>query len=448
MQVTQQFYDGLGRHIQTKQEAGYSSTVRTIVSDTRYDGLGRVTQQKPAALCSRGERHRLGRLPAGAEQRDALDDEQLRCAGRPSLVTTPDGKQTAHRYGVEASGLQWHDTTDPRLHRSQQRYDSLGRRVAVLELRNSCGNYWGYSCATNQPEWAVDATTTYSYDELDQLTRVTDAKGNQTSLSYDSLGRKTAMTEPNMGTWLYRYDPDGNLLRQTDSKGQRICFTYDALDRLTGKHQRSDDACPTNPSVYASYSYDAGTNGRGHRTGMSVTGGATTSWTYDARGRVSTASHTVPGLSGARLFSWHYNSADDVTRLTYPSVSGNAEVVTYGYDSTGRQANVCISGAGCYAQGAEYDALNQPTLRVYGNGLRDTRSYTNAMARLSRLQVGPSTTTPGSIFDRSYAYDTVGNVQQITDHRSGGVPTQSYAYDHRDRLTSWTLGSTTQRYAY
>ncbi len=55
----------------------------------------------------------------------------------------------------------------------------------------------------------MDATTTYQYDALDQLTRVTDTAGNVTEIQYDSLGRKSnllnpnkpAMRDPDMGNW-------------------------------------------------------------------------------------------------------------------------------------------------------------------------------------------------------------------------------------------------------
>jgi RHS repeat-associated protein len=42
----------------------------------------------------------------------------------------------------------------------------------------------------------------------------------------------------------------------------------------------------------------------------------------------------------------------------------------------------------------------------------------------------------------------VGNVKTITDNTTAPIPSQSYTYDHRDRLTTWTLGSTTQTYTY
>jgi RHS repeat-associated protein len=50
------------------------------------------------------------------------------------------------------------------------------------------------------------------------------------------------------------------------------------------------------------------------------------------------------------------------------------------------------------------------------------------------------------VSDRSYNYD-VGNVTAITDNKSA-ANSQTYAYNHRDRLTSWMLNGATQSYTY
>jgi len=62
---------------------------------------------------------------------------------------------------------------------------------------------------------------------------VTDALNNGTSLTYDSLGRKTVLQDPDMGTWHYAYDPVGTLNSQTDALGVATSFSYDKLKRLT-----------------------------------------------------------------------------------------------------------------------------------------------------------------------------------------------------------------------
>ncbi|MCB9140145.1 MAG: hypothetical protein H6642_17535 [Caldilineaceae bacterium] len=52
-------------------------------------------------------------------------------------------------------------------------------------------------------------------------------------------GRKTAMTDPDMGSWSYAYNNVGSLTRQQDGNGNWIYLEYDNLHRLTGKRQDS-----------------------------------------------------------------------------------------------------------------------------------------------------------------------------------------------------------------
>jgi RHS repeat-associated protein len=451
VRTTRMYYDGLGRQIATKVEAQGTAPFQSIATFTRYDGLGQVTHQSQPMYVTEGDQaafdgytnwSSLSGVRWTVNAYDAL--------GRVTSVTTPDSQVSRSFYGRDATtGLLVHDTVDANRHRVQRRFDTLGRMTNVLELTGNCATYWGYSCGgAFTATWAVGATTTYAYSPLDLLTTVTDAKANQTTMSYDSLGRKTAMTDPDMGAWSYVYDANGNLTRQTNAKGQRLCFYYDALDRLTGKHNRTDNNCPQpGTSLAASYAYDAGTNGKGRRTSMSTSDGTGTTWTYTVRGQIASAVHTVGGMTGSWTFNWQYDSADRLKQITYPTASSGTETVVYGYDAAWRQQSVCISSGGCYAQAGTFDALNQPTSLTLGNNLRHTFTYSNPMARLSRLQVGTSTAL-GSIFDRSYGYDNVANVTSITDNQSGGIAAQTYGYDERDRLTRWTLGSTTQTYAY
>src|SRR5262249_20877990 len=48
-------------------------------------------------------------------------------------------------------------------------------------------------------------------DARGRVGKIQDANGNVTTIVYDGLGRKTQMTDPDMGTWSYGYDPNGNL---------------------------------------------------------------------------------------------------------------------------------------------------------------------------------------------------------------------------------------------
>jgi len=108
--------------------------------------------------------------------------------------------------------------TDPDGGKKTEGKDCLGRVKRVIEYSESGELY-----------------TDYQYNAAGDLLTVTDAMGNVTSMSYDSLGRKIGMIDPDMGSWHYIYDANGNLITQTDANGDTITFSYDKLNRVTGK---------------------------------------------------------------------------------------------------------------------------------------------------------------------------------------------------------------------
>src|SRR5439155_14256378 len=107
---------------------------------------------------------------------------------------------------------------------------------------------------------------TYQYDVLGNLLSVTDAKGNQSTMQYDTLSRKTSMHDPDMGNWTYAYDAAGNLAQQTDAKSQAIYFRYDMLNRRAQKDYGTQKPLGSGDVMYI---YDAVTsNGKGRLTGV------------------------------------------------------------------------------------------------------------------------------------------------------------------------------------
>lgn len=242
--TTEQFYDGLGRQIQTKQES--LDFAQMIVTDKVYDGLGHVTQlSQPRYVNESGS---VSPYPFFYYTTPSPDPNIMRwttttydALGRPSVITAPDGSYSTHFYGLtyEGSLLRgYHHLVDANRHiPNSSRTDEFGRLVKVYEYSGNCGGLAGYGCggSYNTP-YAPYAITTYNYSELDQLKQVTDNAGNITTLNYDSLGRKTAMGDPDMGVWSYNYDVAGNLIQQTDFKQQRLSFAYDNLNRLTVKN--------------------------------------------------------------------------------------------------------------------------------------------------------------------------------------------------------------------
>jgi len=276
----------------------------------------------------------------------------------------------------------------------------------------------------------------------DNLTSVTDAAGNESSMAYDMLGRKTAMHDPDMGDWDYAYDAVGNLTHQDDAKHQRLCFYFDELNRLKGKlYWTNGSACPTEPTPFTvSYGYDAGTNGQGRRTSMADPSGSA-SWTYDIRGRVTSETKVIAGVGGGTFAtSWQYDAADRMRAMVYPANNSGAagETVTTTYDAAGRVRT--LAGSSAYVGDTTYNALGQVMQRRLGSAgspvLTSDYAYLPNNYRLQRIKTGTSAPFD-SLQKLEYTYDAVGNVGTIVDHKvAGGAQTQAFAYDALDRLVS------------
>lgn len=272
---------------------------------------------------------------------------------------------------------------------------------------------------------ALYATTTYAYDLMNRLTQVTDNAGNTIVMAYDWLGRKTDLTDPDLGHWIYLWDQAGNLKYQKDALTQKTCLYYDGLNRLLGKmYVAGGTACPGNPTYNVAYTYDAGTNGKGRRTGMSDASG-TTAWVYDKQGRVTSQTNTFTGQT-ALTTSWTYDAMNRPLSMTYPD--GENIALTY-------NAQNQIATLGARVTASNYNAANQLTSLTLGNGAITTYTYNTQNLRLTNL------TTSASIQNLSYQYDNAGNIKTITDAIRS--ETSTFNYDDLNRLTSFNLSGAT-----
>ncbi|MEP7199185.1 MAG: hypothetical protein ABI874_05135, partial [Chloroflexota bacterium] len=396
-------YNGLGQTMQSQAPDDTSGYV--IVTNQRYNALGKVERASlPHSIAAT-----FGAFQSG--DWNALDSQASSTTtydafARPLVLTNPDDTQTRHAYGMDTdwnlgytpTGLLWHRVTDANNHIQDDVQDALGRLVKVREFNGNCYLSVINPCNGAIP-YQVYAQTNYAYDVLGNLTSVTDAANNVTTLTYDALSRKRTMTDPDMGYWQYNYDSASNLISQTDAKGQTITFVYDALNRLTNKNYPANSGM-TN----IAYGYDAGVNGKGNRTSM-TDGSGSASWTYDARGRVTSESKTING-AGTFVTTMSYDAADRMRTLTYP----DGEIVTSGYSNArGLFNSLATSLGGNYINSTSYNALGLPMAQTAGNSVTTNDGYNPSNYRLTQIQVG------GTLLNMQYAYDNVGNVSRITD---------------------------------
>jgi YD repeat-containing protein len=273
---------------------------------------------------------------------------------------------------------------------------------------------------------------------------VTDHNSNVTTMSYDLLGRKTAMSDPDMGSWQYQYDAVGNLTGQRDARNLWLYLEYDDLNRLIRKRR---DTAGTGPLV-AEYGYDAsGQKGllsfsKAYNSAGSAIEVETQAATYDARNRLTQQQWVINGV-GTFHTDYALNEADQRTSLTYPGGTGGqqGEVVSYQYNAVGQLTTVSGSGVQ-YVSSATYNAQGQLTeLRndSGANGLTRQFVYETNTLRLNTIKAGVSSPYE-NLQKLTYAYDNGGNVTSQIDAINDGQK-QCYQYDWLDRLTGAFTGN-------
>jgi RHS repeat-associated protein len=440
---TRRVYDGLGQLV---QEQGPQQDWRTNVDgcspglnyaevdvNYAYDSLGRQARVSVPTATTVNWVNRPANWGNGytAVSYDAL--------GRVVSTSAPNGEQTQTSYlgraisviGVGRGGdvnkvLRW------------QEVDGLGN---LLRLRTYNPNGGG---------WTLEGEATLSHDALGRLTRVDHPGGvGATTLGYDLGGRKTSMSDPDLGGWSYAYDRQGRLSRQTDAGDVTTCLYYDNLGRLLGKHLRNDVNCPVSaPGYEVSYSYDAGhsssNRSRGQLTQAQRSGIYTRLLSYNNVGLLASETATIVGAPQSYTTQYGYDAYQRLISTTYP----DGEVVSQGYNSmglaanlSGNQAGVLVDGtaaSGGASNGVSYDEAGRLRLaRLTVGGLWRSLVYApwaqqnSSGGQLTGIWVG---TQPNwaNVLSLDYSYDSFGNVKTLWENGVG----QSFVYDGQNRLTS------------
>jgi RHS repeat-associated protein len=262
-------------------------------------------------------------------------------------------------------------------------------------------------------------TLSYTYDELNRVTSVTDSRFQKTiRYSYDRLGRRTATTDPEGGVTSYAWDANRRLTSITAPSGASVAFGYDALGRLTSLNSTTlkYDAAGrllelARAGETLAYAYD----GAGNRTAVAGAAGAH-SYQYDALDRLIGAQHqTLPAET------YTYDAAGNRT--------GSAADPAYKYDAAGRL--VAAESASF-----TYDRNGNLTSRTT---VRGKTTYTwdveNGLAKVDFPDGGVVT----------YKYDPFG--RRIEKNVNGAVTT--YLYDGNAILMEMDgAGQVTARYTH
>jgi RHS repeat-associated protein len=411
------YFDGLGRTVRAKHvlPGGNNALV-----DTTYDGLGRVASVTNPYFYS-------SELTYGVTQ------SQYDALSRVTQTTKQDGSISSIAYSDNCT-----TATDEAGKQRRACTDALGRLTTVWE--DPAG---------------LNYETDYQYDALGNLLRVdqkgaapTDSTQWRTRLfTYDSLSRLLTAYNPESSTITYFYDTNGNLTQkvmptpnQQGTATHTISFCYDPLNRITGKAytwQTCQSGHLPQGTAAISYTYDEGTNGKGHVTSLTDQAGSAT-YIYDILGRLSNESRTIAGVTKA--MSYTYNLDGSVATMTYPS----GAVIAYTPDAAGRLLSVVDTTDSNhpinYVTGATYNAPGALTASTYGQnggftGIENTFSFNSRLQPVNLWSSSPTRTLMNLVYDFHAGNGNNGNVYAITNNRDTSR-SQAFTYDPLNRLLS------------
>jgi len=311
-------------------------------------------------------------------------------------------------------------------------YDVSGNLIKRINPDNSDNetSFDALKRATKSLDQA-DSTTGFEYNKLNQLTKVTDALGRITSYEYNKFGELTKQTSPDSGITTFSYDEAGNLSTKKDARSITQSYTYDALNRLT-------NIAYSDSSENVSFSYDnpeAGRFGIGRLTQVTDETGSK-NYYYNAFGEV-TKEVSIIGAETSKT-EYSYNQQSSVASITYPS----GRIISYSYDGAGQISEVTSNFNGVtqiLASNIQYLPFGPLKSLTYGNNKTLTQSF-DLSYKLTQKQVS-------GLLDKSYGYNAIGNINQITDALDN-QQNQTYQYDVVERLINADGKYGTLKYSY
>ena len=297
-------------------------------------------------------------------------------------------------------------------------------------------------------------TTTYEYDGVGQLTKVTLPDNSFLTYTYDGAHRLTQIQDGLGNKMAYTLDNMGNRLREDaidplNALARTRSRVYDPLNRL----QR--DIGGTIPSTQITqYAYDA----NGNQTAMTDPLARVTSNTYDALNRLIQVNDPLNGVAAPTKYE--YDAQDNLTKVIDPKnlattynyngfnelvsqVSPDTGSASFTYDAAGNMLSKTDARSVTVSYG--YDALNRVTSINYPATTSATGTAPAQSVNYLYDACGNGKGRLCSFTDRTgstrYSYDLQGRVLDKTQSVNGLTQTVGYRYNPAGQMDEMTLPS-------
>ena len=225
--------------------------------------------------------------------------------------------------------------------------------IAVANTYDNAGNMTGQTRYSNTAETDVVATTSYTYDDAEQMTGIVDKNsGGTTLVSYGYTYAAAGLVTQETRTW------------DSGSDSDTLDYTYTNNDQLTGVTHTND------AFANESFSYDANGNqtGTGYTTstGNEQTASPGYTYTYDADGNMITSTDTSTGDT----WTYSYNFAGQMTGAVETNSDDTViSQATYTYDALGNRIGMDENGTQTWTL---YDG-SDPVMDFNGSGSLEMR---------------------------------------------------------------------------
>jgi YD repeat-containing protein len=409
-------YDGLGRLTAAMDPAG-ATAVYSYDADSRvisaqdplghstlfaYDALDRVTHvTDPVGTGFDYAYDSMGRLtsssgPLEATESYGYDSRGLLAFAHKSTVEL----DFAHTPLGEVSQL-----TDPNLNAWPRAHDPQGRLTSAAD--------------------PLSRTTGYTYDSRSRLTH-SDLPVGSVDITYDAASRVTGRSFSDGTTFSYAYDDANRLVSTTGAE-----FAYDAAGRMTRSNGLLLSYDPEGRILSETYGTGKlvtyGYDNRGLLSQVTDWMGGTTSFSYDAAGRLMT--ETRPAPNGITT-SYQYDAADRLTQCVEQppgSASTPLSTITLTRDALGRPTSI--------------DRI-QPLMPDAGSPSTANFSYDAASQR-----AGLTWDSLGRLLgdgSRTFHWDGASRLK----HYAAGTDSEQFSYDAFGQVIAWSQGSQTGQQAW
>ncbi|OCL26003.1 hypothetical protein U472_08220 [Orenia metallireducens] len=254
-------------------------------------------------------------------------------------------------------------------------------------------------------------TTSYTYDRMGNKLTESDPEGNITTYQYDDLYRLTKVTKADGSSQEYGYDRVGNKLWEKDGNGNLREYNYNSLDKLIAVYE-AGISTPTE------YQYDP----NGNLVKKIMSNGLVTEYEYNSLNQ-----QIKEIKAGNQVTVYNYDGAGKLKTKINPL--GIKEEYLYYLNGQLEEIN--------YYQNQEDEVANESTSYEYdkaGNRVlveKEDSSIEQVYDQLGRI-VSESRSISGKVYSTEYKYDKYGNLVGIKYPESDEY--LNYGYDSLNQL--------------